>query len=218
MIGNPSVVQNSMTLYAPIVVSSLLFCAIPTFMRFNYLLLKDYGWRQFRSTGGDISLRRKILIVDMFLVFLKFLSFFLLSFTIIDLVLTAASSEELTLTLAFGSILAVLIPVSGLYAVRLESVPLFVVYELGGLLMFGYIVYRIYSALKPNESLASMGGVEAPLILFAVAGLLLDCLALWYGQLCFRSFGEGLQKIIEAVRNGDDSFLHGESKGSNLDD
>ncbi|KAJ3074501.1 hypothetical protein HDU98_011091 [Podochytrium sp. JEL0797] len=140
-------------------------------------LVKDFGWRQYRITGGSIALNKVFLVYDVTLLLLKFCLFFVTGFTIIDL---------------------------GFYGSRYEIRWLMIGYQLGILVSLGYIIQRIYAAYTQDAQTSSR--VEVPFLVYAACSAMLLMASFVFGMLCMSNFGKGLKEVLDQEvkrKNGD---------------
>ncbi|KAJ3132068.1 hypothetical protein HK100_005717 [Physocladia obscura] len=189
-------------LAAQIVLPVIIGVFIPIFAYLTYRLRLEFGWRQYRISGGDIKMRSIFFAYDVLLLLLKFSLFFVAGFTVLDLVLTSVSVNGTILIPIFGVLVALILTGAGYYGIRREISSYMTIYIIGCLLVIGYLIQRVDKAFKDSASntatsISDFSRVQIPFVLYAVIGGCLLLGSVIYGTICWRNFGKGLKNVLD---------------------
>ncbi|KAJ3294274.1 hypothetical protein HDU79_011236 [Rhizoclosmatium sp. JEL0117] len=201
LVENVPEVENADTgafLAAQIMLPCVIGTFIPVFAFLTRKLVKDFGWRQYRITGGSIKLQKVFFAYDILLLLIKFSIFFLTGFTVIDLVLTEVTSQGKLLIPIIGSVAAFGVALSGFYGVRYEIKWLTVIYQVGTLAAVAYVGNRLYEAYnRSSEDISNISRIEVPFIMYSCASFFLLFGSFAYGIVCMMNFGTGLKEVLD---------------------
>ncbi|KAJ3016361.1 UNVERIFIED_CONTAM: hypothetical protein HDU68_012249 [Siphonaria sp. JEL0065] len=188
--------QNSGTfLIAQLALPIVIGLYIPLFAYLTVKLIRDFGWRQYRITGGMIQLQKVFFAYDILLLLIKYSLFFVTGFTVVDLVLTQVSKNGVLIIPIVGSVVGFAIAFAGYYGIRYEHKWVSILYLFGTVAACGYLVNRLYDAYRRGGD--TIGRIEVPFLLYAgTAGLLLIG-SFVYGVICMMNFGVGLKQVLD---------------------
>ncbi|KAJ3353475.1 hypothetical protein HDU83_006757 [Entophlyctis luteolus] len=196
----PNLSDNSSSglfLAAQIVLPVIIGLFIPIFAFLSYKLHFEFGWRQYRITGGDLELRRVFFRYDILLLLLKFSIFFVVAFTVLDLVLTAVTSNGLIVIPILGAIVGLMVTMAGYYGARRENRLYIVIYIAGCLVVIAYLVDRVYDAFHRQAKADDFSRVEIPFMLYASISFCLVLASVFFGVVCWLNFGKGLRDVLD---------------------
>ncbi|KAJ3126194.1 hypothetical protein HK100_010398 [Physocladia obscura] len=211
--GAASVNSNNISFLAvQILIPIIIGIFIPLFIFLTCRLNQDFNWRQYRITGGDIKMRKMFFRYDTFLLLIKFSLFFVSGFTVIDLVLTEVSNNGVIVIPIIGAFFGVGIPLAGYYSARYESKQLFICFELGIVLVFAYMIERIYDAYERSGG-ETVQRVEIPFIMYSAASMILLIANFVFGILCFKNYDKGLKSTLDSERSRKKAALKNQMRG-----
>ncbi|KAJ3355347.1 hypothetical protein HDU83_003642 [Entophlyctis luteolus] len=196
----PNLSDNSSSglfLAAQIVLPVIIGLFIPVFAYLSYRLHFEFGWRQYRITGGDLELRRIFFRYDILLLLLKFAIFFVVAFTVLDLVLTAVTSNGLIVIPILGAIVGAMVTTAGYYGARRENRLYIVIYITGCLVVLAYLVDRMYDAFRRKANADDFSRVEIPFMLYGSISFCLVLTSVFFGVVCWLNFGKGLREVLD---------------------
>ncbi|KAJ3074502.1 hypothetical protein HDU98_011092 [Podochytrium sp. JEL0797] len=195
-LSDPTIANDSGSfLAAQILLPSVIAVFIPVFVFLTYKLKGEFGWRMYRITGGDPKVTRAFTAYHVLLLLFKYSVFAGTGFMIIDLVLTSITTAGVISIPIVAAFIALGTVIAGFYSARFENKPFMVVFLVGCLGIFGYIVDRFVHAFQRGGD--EFQRAKIPFIAFGVLceGLLIACVV--YGVLVMRNFGEGLMSVLE---------------------
>ncbi|ORY36808.1 hypothetical protein BCR33DRAFT_718513 [Rhizoclosmatium globosum] len=197
-------------LAAQILLPCLIGVFIPLFAYLTYRMFLEFGWRQYRITGGNKQLEKVIYSYHILLLLLKFALFFVTAFTVLDLALTTVTDRGKYVISIVGGIFGVLLTAAGFYGARRENGYLLSFYIFGCCLVIGYLIERVYEAYNRsldvnNES--DYKRAELPFLLYAALSALLVIASIVFGVVSYTNFGKGLKDVLDQEQRRKDGEL-----------
>ncbi|TPX76337.1 hypothetical protein CcCBS67573_g02403 [Chytriomyces confervae] len=197
---DPIASNTGLFLFAQVMLPAIIGFVIPSFAYLTYRLHGEFGWRQYRITGGSKQLENVFFTYHILLLLLKFSVFFVIGFTIFDLVLTAVSDKGKVIIGISAAVVGILVPACGYYGARNERKHLIFLYMFGCLCVLAYIVQRVWQAYyKEYETPESsyFDRSKLPFMLYACLSFLLVLVAFVYGFICLGNFNRGLKEVLD---------------------
>ncbi|KAJ3074503.1 hypothetical protein HDU98_011093 [Podochytrium sp. JEL0797] len=184
-------------LAAQILLPVLIGPFIPAFAYLTYRMHLEFGWRQYRITGGNIELERVFFGYHILLLLIKFSLFFVYAFSAIDLALTTVTPDGQIVIQISGLLVGAIVTFTGFHGARHEKRPLSIIYILGNLCILAYIIERVWTANARSSSGDSYSRARLPFLMYAVVGGFLVMGSCVYGALVMVNFGKGLKEVLD---------------------
>ncbi|KAJ3226696.1 hypothetical protein HDU81_007134 [Chytriomyces hyalinus] len=201
LIMNQSLLDGSVGTYTGIFLAALLLLPIllgihlPVFAVFARYLNRDFDWRMYRITGGEIDMTKYFSAYHVTLLLLKFDAFFVSAFTVIDLVLTRVSARGIIVIPSLGAVVGIAAMLTGYYGIRYElRISLFTFLSLM-LVIIGYIIQRLYEAFVQEYD--QVQRIKIPYLFYAVVSMALSVACFLGGVRCWWNFGKGLKTVLD---------------------
>ncbi|KAJ3231706.1 hypothetical protein HDU78_007562 [Chytriomyces hyalinus] len=187
-------------LASQIVLPCVLGIFLPTFAYLTFRTNSDFGWRIFKITGGDKAMDKAFVFYHIFLLFLKFSLFFVLGFTIINVVLTPTSEAGKIMIPVALAVIGTVFPLIGYLGVRFENRTVTSLFIAGYTGLIGFVVYRTWEAFNRSNDSSNFNRAKIPFLMYACVGVMLLFGAIISGVLCWAQYDRGLKHVLDQER------------------
>lgn len=164
-------------------------------------LYQEFAWTIYKHISADLGMRRRYLVYQIYITFLKFDFFFFLSFTVQFLVVVVNIKDvEFGLTVAALPVTIILLILAGLWTRR--EIVLGMIFTIlcyfGGLAYFFFKLIRMYDVSSPAGYMRVQTYLPARrgLTTFAVITILLLFATIIIAIICTFNFGKGLKSHL----------------------
>ncbi|KAJ3016360.1 UNVERIFIED_CONTAM: hypothetical protein HDU68_012248 [Siphonaria sp. JEL0065] len=188
----------------------------PVFAYLTYRMHLEFGWRQYRISGGSIKLEKVFFAYHILLLLLKYALFFVTGFTVLDLALTYVSEQGKYVIPIGAAVVGALTSACGFYGARYEKKSLILLYITGCVAVIGYLVDRVYDAVKRSKDPTLESDFErakSPFLMYAATSGVLVIASLVFGVVSYNNFNKGLRQVLD----GEEKRKKGEVEAVEID-
>ncbi|KAI9353690.1 hypothetical protein BDR26DRAFT_890155 [Obelidium mucronatum] len=200
--SNPSLssYNSGYFLAAQLLLPVIIGVFIPVFAYFTYRMNLEFGWRQYRITGGNIKLEKVFFAYHILLLLLKYALFFVCGFTALDLILTYVTERGKMIIAVSAAVVGILASACGYYGARYERKGIMSLYIIACLAVIGYLIERVYDAIvraQDETKTSDFERAKGPFLLYAAVSGVLVASSFIYGIIAYCNFNKGLKQVLD---------------------